>query len=49
MGTLAINQHLEMVKYIKKLLQSNEIKSQMFVVGKINEPKISNFSEIPSI
>jgi diphthamide biosynthesis protein 2 len=46
MGTLAIHQHLEMVQHIKKLLKSNEIKSQMFVVGKINEPKISNFSEI---
>ncbi len=45
-GTLAIQQHIDAIKRIKELLKMYNKQTQIFVVGKINEPKISNFSEV---
>ena len=45
-GTLGVANYLDVIKYLKSLLLSSGKKSYLFVVGKLNEPKLSNFGEI---
>jgi diphthamide biosynthesis protein 2 len=45
-GTLGVGKYLHVIKHLKALIHAAGHTSQLFVVGKINEPKIGNFSEI---
>jgi diphthamide biosynthesis protein 2 len=45
-GTLAAQKYLEVISRLKQLLRDAGKTSYLFVVGKINEPKLANFSDI---
>ena len=45
-NTLSVKNYLHMVEHVKKSIEEAGKKSYLFVVGKINVTKVSNFSEI---
>lgn len=45
-GTLAVENYLDVIRHVKKLIHSVGKKSYLFLIGKINDPKLCNFSEI---
>ena len=45
-GTLAVEGYLETLDRAKRLLEAAKKKTYVFVVGKINVPKLANFAEI---
>lgn len=45
-GTLGVANYLEAIRYLQRALLNAGKKSYLFVVGKLNEPKLSNFAEI---
>jgi diphthamide biosynthesis protein 2 len=45
-GTLGVAGYLDTVNYLKNLIKSSGRKPYLFSVGKINEPKICNFTAI---
>ncbi|CAI5720056.1 hypothetical protein KXD40_004243 [Peronospora effusa] len=46
MGTLGVNQYLDVVHGLQKLIKTSGRKSYLFVVGKVNVPKLANYAEI---
>ncbi|KAJ1963432.1 hypothetical protein GGI12_002063, partial [Dipsacomyces acuminosporus] len=45
-GTLAATRYLHVVESLKKMIRSAQKKFYVFVVGKLNVPKLANFAEI---
>ncbi|EEY63922.1 diphthamide biosynthesis protein, putative [Phytophthora infestans T30-4] len=46
MGTLGVNKYLDVVHGLQKLIKKSGRKSYLFVVGKVNVPKLANYAEI---
>ncbi|CAI5744655.1 unnamed protein product [Peronospora destructor] len=46
MGTLGVNKYLDVVRGLQKLIKKSGRKSYLFVVGKVNVPKLANYAEI---
>uniref|UniRef100_H3GMD4 2-(3-amino-3-carboxypropyl)histidine synthase subunit 2 n=1 Tax=Phytophthora ramorum TaxID=164328 RepID=H3GMD4_PHYRM len=46
MGTLGVNRYLDVVHGLQKLIKKSGRKSYLFVVGKVNVPKLANYAEI---
>eukprot|EP00644_Phytophthora_capsici_P006268 jgi/Phyca11/549455/estExt2_Genewise1Plus.C_PHYCAscaffold_320276 len=46
MGTLGVNKYLDVVHGLQKLIKQSGRKSYLFVVGKVNVPKLANYAEI---
>ncbi|KAJ8557074.1 hypothetical protein ON010_g8893 [Phytophthora cinnamomi] len=46
MGTLGVNKYLDVVHGLQKLVKKSGRKSYLFVVGKVNVPKLANYAEI---
>ncbi|CAH0480882.1 unnamed protein product [Peronospora belbahrii] len=46
MGTLGVNRYLDVVLGLQKLIKKSGRKSYLFVVGKVNVPKLANYAEI---
>jgi diphthamide biosynthesis protein 2 len=46
LGTLGVAKYLDVVNNLQKLIKASGRKSYMFVVGKINVPKLANYAEI---
>ncbi|KAF1794640.1 Diphthamide synthesis DPH1/DPH2 [Phytophthora cactorum] len=46
MGTLGVNKYLDVVYGLQKLIKQSGRKSYLFVVGKVNVPKLANYAEI---
>eukprot|EP01080_Neovahlkampfia_damariscottae_P002607 gene2607-3567_t len=45
-ATFSIDKYMEMLNYLKKLIKMRQKKPYVFIIGKLNEPKLANFSEI---
>ena len=45
-GTLGVNDYLSIINALQSLILRSAKKSYLYVVGKINEPKLANFAEI---
>lgn len=45
-GTLAVDGYLQVIDSVKKLIRSSGKKHYLVQVGKINDPKLANFSDI---
>jgi len=45
-GTLGVANYLTVIRHLQSLIRGAGKKSYLFVVGKLNEPKLSNFGEI---
>ncbi|KAG7400138.1 Diphthamide biosynthesis protein 2 [Phytophthora boehmeriae] len=46
MGTLGVSKYLDVVHSLQKLIKKSGRKSYLFVVGKVNVPKLANYAEI---
>uniref|UniRef100_K3WI16 2-(3-amino-3-carboxypropyl)histidine synthase subunit 2 n=1 Tax=Globisporangium ultimum (strain ATCC 200006 / CBS 805.95 / DAOM BR144) TaxID=431595 RepID=K3WI16_GLOUD len=46
MGTLGVSKYLDVVHGLQKLIKKSGRKSYLFVVGKVNVPKLANYAEI---
>ncbi|RLN96912.1 hypothetical protein BBJ28_00003376 [Nothophytophthora sp. Chile5] len=46
MGTLGVSKYLDVVQSLQKLIKMSGRKSYLFVVGKVNVPKLANYAEI---
>lgn len=46
MGTLGVSKYLDVVQSLQKLIKKSGRKSYLFVVGKVNVPKLANYAEI---
>ncbi|CEG39491.1 diphthamide biosynthesis protein 2 [Plasmopara halstedii] len=46
MGTLGVSKYLDVVHGLQKLIKMRGRKSYLFVVGKVNVPKLANYAEI---
>ncbi|KAF4323619.1 hypothetical protein BBI17_001871 [Phytophthora kernoviae] len=46
MGTLGVSEYLNVVHSLQKLIKQSGRKSYLFVVGKVNVPKLANYAEI---
>ncbi|RLN46843.1 hypothetical protein BBJ29_009759 [Phytophthora kernoviae] len=46
MGTLGVSEYLDVVHSLQKLIKQSGRKSYLFVVGKVNVPKLANYAEI---
>ncbi|GAB5358913.1 hypothetical protein AAMO2058_000499700 [Amorphochlora amoebiformis] len=45
-GTMSVGRYLEAIKHLQDTIRKAGKKSYLFLVGKINVPKLSNFSEV---
>ncbi|KAJ0397177.1 hypothetical protein P43SY_005104 [Pythium insidiosum] len=46
MGTLGVSKYLDVVHSLQRLIKQSGRKSYLFVVGKVNVPKLANYAEI---
>lgn len=46
MGTLGVSNYLDVVQSLQQLIKKSGRKSYLFVVGKVNVPKLANYAEI---
>lgn len=46
MGTLGVSKYLDVVQSLQQLIKKSGRKSYLFVVGKVNVPKLANYAEI---
>ncbi|TYZ63749.1 hypothetical protein PybrP1_003718 [[Pythium] brassicae (nom. inval.)] len=46
MGTLGVSKFLDVVQSLQQLIKKSGRKSYLFVVGKVNVPKLANYAEI---
>lgn len=45
-GTLGVSRYLEVIGHLREMIKKAGRKSYMFIIGKLNPEKLSNFSEI---